>query len=280
MQIILFPEWEFSGCLIIIIRSIHHFPQVRKRNNQYIRFVTTSTNFNYRRELWLSTRRLTALLPLLWLILMHFNSQPREETDGGSHGQSASTAISTHSLTRRLTSFWYTITFLRNISTHSLTRRLTTKTRNLTHSGTFQLTASRGGWRRKRDRECRLCHISTHSLTRRLTVFACVYYGYTLFQLTASRGGWLIARFRDPVCNVFQLTASRGGWRSLNATAGFQKNISTHSLTRRLTSRMWSYCRYIPYFNSQPHEEADVLYESVWSEQSISTHSLTRRLTK
>ena len=55
--------------------------------------------------------------------------------------------ISTHSLTRRLTSNWKSLCKTWSISTHSLTRRLTSKS-YIIH---------------------RINHISTHSLTRRLT---------------------------------------------------------------------------------------------------------------
>ena len=36
-------------------------------------------------------------------------------------------------------------------------------------------------------------------------------------------------------------------------------NISTRSLTRRLTSRVWNKNGNYRYFNSQPHEEADLM---------------------
>ena len=77
--------------------------------------------------------------------------------------------------------------------------------------------------------------------------------------------------------------------------------ISTHSLTRRLTmytkemqTRKKNFnsqpheeadkppnipCRSQWYFNSQPHEEADSAQQAVEVDVSISTHSLTRRLT-
>ena len=55
--------------------------------------------------------------------------------------------------------------------------------------------------------------------------------------------------------------------------------ISTHSLTRRLTiPSPWS-SPGIQYFNSQPHKEADICCYSLSSYICISTHSLTRRLT-
>ena len=57
-------------------------------------------------------------------------------------------------------------------------------------------------------------------------------------------------------------------------------NISTHSLTKRLTTcRNYSF-RAIPDFNSQPHEEADILDSSSSILAHISTHSLTKRLTQ
>ena len=75
--------------------------------------------------------------------------------------------ISTHSLTRRLTSRLTYPVEVNGISTHSLTRRLT-------------LTMVTG---KKRE------DISTHSLTRRLTGAMKFSLSLLAFQLTASRGG-------------------------------------------------------------------------------------------
>ena len=61
---------------------------------------------------------------------------------------------------------------------------------------------------------------------------------------------------------------------------GTFNEISTHSLTRRLTCREEPCPPFVGYFNSQPHEEADgkgYAYEVICIH--ISTHSLTRRLT-
>ena len=57
--------------------------------------------------------------------------------------------------------------------------------------------------------------------------------------------------------------------------------ISTHSLTRRLTTSWIKLAMLsVIYFNSQPHKEADSLTDIVSIEfGEISTHSLTRRLT-
>ena len=78
---------------------------------------------------------------------------------------------------------------------------------------------------------------------------------------------------------VFQLTASRRGWRPVLLHSSCRVSyfnsqpyeeadlppvprehsldISTHSLTKRLTSDIWHTEFFHRYFNSQPHEEAD-----------------------
>ena len=56
-------------------------------------------------------------------------------------------------------------------------------------------------------------------------------------------------------------------------------NISTHSLTRRLTVFILLILKIVKHFNSQPHKEADPANMSLTEPCDISTHSLTRRLT-
>ena len=57
-------------------------------------------------------------------------------------------------------------------------------------------------------------------------------------------------------------------------------NISTHSLTRRLTNLTIMIRTLMINFNSQPHKEADATTRPVlYAFFVISTHSLTRRLT-
>ena len=125
----------------------------------------------------------------------------------------AARIISTHSLTRRLTMCNWRFKALCRISTHSLTRRLTSTYTRRTCWMAFQLTASRGGWRRSQ-----WLSVTEHT-----------------FQLTASRGGWRVFLYRKSEKIIFQLTASRGGWR-YGVDSSFEHNyISTHSLTRRLT---------------------------------------------
>ena len=56
--------------------------------------------------------------------------------------------------------------------------------------------------------------------------------------------------------------------------------ISTHSLTKRLTEYFCKSHDQFINFNSQPHEEADVSASFTTATTYISTHSLTKRLTK
>ena len=232
--------------------------------------------------------------------------------------------ISTHSLTRRLTTSGWLAAFCslfqltasqggwqgryRSIQTNMVFQLTASQggwlmqTSDAWMTVVFQLTASQGGWQQNQRRLCRLRCISTHSLTRRLTgsphkpiaydphfnsqphkeadqchrsrFFVTIYFNsqphkeaddktifstrpYSAFQLTASQGGWLEEAFRGGDTHAFQLTASQGGWRLMAYAMNWWIEISTHSLTRRLTA-------YI-----------DVYYR----QKIISTHSLTRRLT-
>ena len=56
---------------------------------------------------------------------MYFNSQPHEEADGYGIRKTSKETISTHSLTKRLTTFQPCLRGKKTISTHSLTKRLT-----------------------------------------------------------------------------------------------------------------------------------------------------------
>ncbi len=226
------------------------------------------------------TRRLTILLPSSWVSIVvfqltasqggwpgngvtattviYFNSQPHKEADGNYVKKYDLSGISTHSLTRRLTSFNCHIFYLL----------------------LFQLTASQGGWQQDLDRKSYLLQISTHSLTRRLTLWIMPFLSRTLFQLTASQGGWLIfATCLLFLINYFNSQPHKEAdlvWHRLRGIYPYFNSqphkeadhgeevevavweISTHSLTRRLTTR--------------PCESSGNAF--------ISTHSLTRRLTK
>ena len=144
------------------------------------------------------------------------------------------------------------------ISTHSLTRRLTLETFSIRLFSIFQLTASQGGWRR------------TQTLL----------YVFRGFQLTASQGGWpnlgiSVRRFshfnsqphKEADANLRGFDASDVDFNSQphkeadspTQPLGGNNEISTHSLTRRLTLRSRFSGMNSSYFNSQPHKEADDL---------------------
>ena len=76
----------------------------------------------------------------------HFNSQPHEEADSFLLVCRKLRIISTHSLTKRLTSSCHVLFSSVYISTHSLTKRLTIPDSSGRNSSLFQLTASRRGW--------------------------------------------------------------------------------------------------------------------------------------
>ena len=190
-------------------------------------------------------------------------------------------SISTHSLTRRLTSCPEDNGLSKNISTHSLTRRLTD---TAVFDNLYPI-------------------ISTHSLTRRLTIREKSRKSLLEFQLTASQGGWPNLLLLLTLILIFQLTASQGGWRQsqtekhdcnvhfnsqphkeadylAHAVVHTPHWISTHSLTRRLTLSPLKSSLLYRYFNSQPHKEADSATSITSTVRKISTHSLTRRLTR
>ena len=168
--------------------------------------------------------------------------------------------ISTHSLTRRLTTSELFLYSLFTISTHSLTRRLTweglrLKTRDdliSTHSLTrrltlgyaialntfaFQLTASQGGWRKLRHRRPFRWIISTHSLTRRLTISE------------RSSVVWIFYFNSQPHKEADQLNG-----KSLQYVTDF--NSQPHKEADKFS---WHESWLVNYFNSQPHKEADEL---------------------
>ena len=102
-------------------------------------------------------------------------------------------------------------------------------------SGSFQLTASQGGWLVTREKSYVVEMISTHSLTRRLT----------WRDLAVKASEWI---------STHSLTRrlTRFSYRIFH-----NWSISTHSLTRRLTGSPHKPIAYDPHFNSQPHKEAD-----------------------
>ena len=134
----------------------------------------------------------------------------------------------------------------------------------LTISYSFQLTASQGGWLSVFN-YCstfiEYFNSQPHKEANCQSRFFCA--SAALFQLTASQGGWQKAESTNRKYRSFQLTASQGGWRDAAGCVfyiwnyfnsqphkeadhsackpPFFREISTHSLTRRLTTRICQY---------------------------------------
>ena len=187
----------------------------------------------------------------------------------------------------------------------------------------FQLTASRRGWRQTQlmrwaasgnfnsqpheEADARATwlqeqiDISTHSLTKRLTMTQSALDQYALaFQLTASRRGWQSSTQEKEIRYYFNSQPHEeadGGHRFKSPAESISTHsltkrltikvfvihtflfISTHSLTKRLTVTQYRGYTMNTYFNSQPHEEADGAFTDTDWIDFISTHSLTKRLT-
>ena len=143
--------------------------------------------------------------------------------------------------------------------------------------------------------------ISTHSLTKRLTANAIDEMGGIWeFQLTASRRGWQSSTQEKEIRYYFNSQPHEeadGGHRFKSPAESISTHsltkrltikvfvihtflfISTHSLTKRLTVTQYRGYTMNTYFNSQPHEEADGAFTDTDWIDFISTHSLTKRLT-
>ena len=126
-----------------------------------------------------------------WSLVFYFNSQPHKEADVEENKDYTGLHISTHSLTRRLTTEILLILCILRISTHSLTRRLTRfplcvlvspgyfnsqphkeadeKLRILAHAHLYFNSQPHKEADRLERKEVFIRYISTHSLTRRLT---------------------------------------------------------------------------------------------------------------
>ena len=235
--------------------------------------------------------------------LTYFNSQPHEEADFLLHfSHFATSAISTHSLTKRLTKYrlkmWqedkiFQLTASRRgwlcaslYLLYLLIFQLTASRRGWLagigwqySSKAFQLTASRRGWQ---ETPIQFIITKTFQLTAsrrgwQWSSFSCSESG--LFQLTASRRGWQGETWKEWQRKIFQLTASRRGWHCSHPYLFSDSLISTHSLTKRLTTFFILFSSLSLYFNSQPHEEADRRLNAGRISSVISTHSLTKRLT-
>ena len=144
--------------------------------------------------------------------------------------------ISTHSLTKRLTERIRNEVWRSIISTHSLTKRLTMESnRGRKSKWNFNSQPHEEADGQTAAKENLEYTISTHSLTKRLTNGKKQWKIVIKFQLTASRRGWR---------RILAALHSRSHFNSqpheeadeLPAEKPALSDISTHSLTKRLTS--------------------------------------------
>ena len=145
--------------------------------------------------------------------------------------------------------------------------------------GTFQLTASRRGWRRSLWTFIILWYFNSQPHEEADSGIPDLIFFIVVFQLTASRRGWRRSPSLPQGCHLFQLTASRRGWRCSSIGTS---NLMLFQLTasRRGWPAQPKRHRLGKHFNSQPHEEADLqAYACTDGLKQISTHSLTKRLT-
>ena len=142
----------------------------------------------------------------------------------------------------------------------------------------FQLTASRRGWQISVLLRHNRWYISTHSLTKRLTKSLPLSgLQHNLFQLTASRRGWPCGL--HVVHTAFNISTHSLTKRLTDGENGIpgKDGISTHSLTKRLTDKRAQLSVSWRNFNSQPHEEADILTGSPASSFSLFQLTASRR---
>ena len=165
----------------------------------------------------------------------NFNSHPHEEDDFISTPFSGGNYISTHILTKRMTTRIF-------VQIRILRFQLTSSRRGWLFYFSyifgifiFQLTSSRRGWR------------TSHSAVA----------GAFLFQLTSSRRGWPRRCLewhgsRHISTHILTKRMTVCIWKFYFTTI-----ISTHILTKRMTVRVALMLRPIGHFNSHPHEEDD-----------------------
>jgi len=192
-----------------------------------------------------------------------------------------SNIISTHILTKRMTSFsqvprrpsskfqltssrrgWQPQPYIqdqpRNISTHILTKRMT----SLVMWGIWEQQYFNSHPHEEDDRYMFRCvplipNISTHILTKRMTNVRLVLLCSRTFQLTSSRRGWPFAKKGTPKkwhISTHILTERMTQYRIQYRASS---DISTHILTKRMTALSSVWLPVLCYFNSHPHEEDD-----------------------
>ena len=188
-----------------------------------------------------------------------------------------STVISTNSLTKRLTNIGVTTSQqMIHFNSQPHEEADSSTVYMFSADSVFQLTASR------RVYLCQVCSITyfnsqPHEEADDENEFMRSF--MERFQLTASRRGWHTDVPSVVHAPTFQLTASRRGWLPDRDDRARYHRISTHSLTKRLTTNILKrfYCKHISTHSLTKRLTYLQMEQLVF--RYISTHSLTKRLT-
>ena len=101
----------------------------------------------------------------------------------------------------------------------------------------------------------------------------------SIFQLTSSRRGWQNGWKTKEDKPVFQLTSSRRGWRCKQSWFYQWINISTHILTKRMTTRIFQKNWNFLFQLTSSRRGWQIPTTEYWWLVDISTHILTKRMT-
>ena len=188
---------------------------------------------------------------------LHFNSQPHEEADERNRCTQRRNEISTHSLTKRLTTallvgndriifqltasrrgwhfyFWCSDRAGKFQLTASR-RGWPYRPRNLKKLSPFQLTASRRGWQYRHSAAYSHHHFNSQPHEEADKELNCIFSICSISTHSLTKRLTIPCGFSLQFQSIFQLTASRRGWQLFLCESVRIIFISTHSLTKRLT---------------------------------------------
>ena len=164
------------------------------------------------------------------------------------------------------------------ISTHSLTKRLTRTESRIARFLIFQLTASRRGWLPPACQEPLNPHFNSQPHEEADNCSSISASMEVLFQLTASRRGWLSLA----VSKVWFIHFNSQPHEEADENSSWENllnNISTHSLTKRLTANCYRDKSDWEISTHSLTKRLTNVSDTSCQQESISTHSLTKRLT-
>ena len=206
--------------------------------------------------------------------------------------------ISTHTLTWSVTATCSWITNIWAISTHTLTWSVTciidktirfvkfqlTRSRGAWRKGEknkmqkvrFQLTRSRGAWHWVLITQCDRKNFNSHAHVERdyLTKYFCSLLRISTHTLTWSVTGWYL---NDFIGRIFQLTRSRGAWQIANTLEFVPMHFNSHAHVERDRVKALE-MKDTEDFNSHAHVERDKLeWTQICSKRDFNSHAHVER---